>query len=128
VCCCCFIPILLTELWSDTSQSHVTTDDQSASFSWNKAPIWGLRPDFHYCQTIAGLLIWGATGYCYIEAVRTQQKTACIVEEACLPLGCLAIDILLLNAIVCSLVTSYSDEFTIVVCIRCCENVYGVVA
>jgi hypothetical protein len=39
-----------------TSQSHVTTDDQSASLSWNKAPIWGLRPDFHYCQTIAGLL------------------------------------------------------------------------
>jgi hypothetical protein len=35
-------------------QSHVTTDDQSASLSWNKAPIWGLRPDFHYCQTIAG--------------------------------------------------------------------------
>jgi hypothetical protein len=30
---------------------------QSASLSWNKAPIWGLRPDFHYCQTIAGLLI-----------------------------------------------------------------------
>jgi hypothetical protein len=39
------------------SQSHVTTDDQSASLSWNKTPIWGLRPDFHYCQTIAGLLI-----------------------------------------------------------------------
>jgi hypothetical protein len=41
------------------SQSHVTTDDQPASLSWNKAPIWGLRPDFHYCQTIAGLLKWG---------------------------------------------------------------------
>jgi hypothetical protein len=33
------------------SQSNVTTDDQSASLSWNKVPIWGLRPDFHYCQT-----------------------------------------------------------------------------
>jgi hypothetical protein len=40
------------------SQSHVTTDGQSASLSWNKAPIWGLRPDFQYCQMIAGLLIW----------------------------------------------------------------------
>jgi hypothetical protein len=30
------------------------------SVSWNKAPIWGLRPDFYYCQTIAGLLMWGA--------------------------------------------------------------------
>jgi hypothetical protein len=33
---------------------------QSASLSWNKAPIWGLRPDLYYCQTIAGLLMWGA--------------------------------------------------------------------
>jgi hypothetical protein len=31
---------------------------QSASLSWNKAPIWGLRPDLYYCQTLAGL--WGA--------------------------------------------------------------------
>jgi hypothetical protein len=36
------------------------TDGQSASLSWSKAPIWGLRPDFYYCQTIAGLLMWGA--------------------------------------------------------------------
>jgi hypothetical protein len=28
------------------SQSYVTTDCQSASLSWNKAPIWGLRPIF----------------------------------------------------------------------------------
>jgi hypothetical protein len=28
--------------------------------SWNKAPIWGLRPDFFYCQIIASLLMWGA--------------------------------------------------------------------
>jgi hypothetical protein len=27
-----------------------TTDGQSASLSWNKAPIWGLRPEFYYCQ------------------------------------------------------------------------------
>jgi hypothetical protein len=33
---------------------------QSASSSWNKAPIWGVRPDLYYCQTAAGLLIWGA--------------------------------------------------------------------
>jgi hypothetical protein len=33
---------------------------QSASLSWNKAPIWGLRPVFYYCQTVAGLFIWGA--------------------------------------------------------------------
>jgi hypothetical protein len=38
------------------SESYVTTDAQSASLSWNKAPIWGLRPDFYYSLTNAGLL------------------------------------------------------------------------
>jgi hypothetical protein len=41
-------------------ESYVTTDGQSASPSWNKASIWDLRPDFYYCQTVAGLLMWGA--------------------------------------------------------------------
>jgi hypothetical protein len=36
------------------------TDGQSASLSVNKAPIWGVRPDIYYCQTVAGWLIWGA--------------------------------------------------------------------
>jgi hypothetical protein len=39
---------------------YYTADGQSVSLSWNKAPIWGLRPDFYYCQTVAGLLMWGA--------------------------------------------------------------------
>jgi hypothetical protein len=42
------------------SESHVMTDGQSASLSWCQAPIWGPRPDFCYCQTVAGLLMWGA--------------------------------------------------------------------
>jgi hypothetical protein len=42
------------------SESCITTDGQSASLSWNKAPIWGLRPDLYYCQTVACLLMWGA--------------------------------------------------------------------
>jgi hypothetical protein len=44
----------------DTSQSYVTTDGESVSLSWNKAPTWGLRPDLYYCLTVAGLLVWGA--------------------------------------------------------------------
>jgi hypothetical protein len=32
----------------------------SASPSWSKVPIWGLRPHLYYCWTVAGLLIWGA--------------------------------------------------------------------
>jgi hypothetical protein len=39
-------------------ESHVTTDGQSASLSQIKAPISALRPDFYYCQTVAGLLMW----------------------------------------------------------------------
>jgi hypothetical protein len=29
-------------------ESYVTTDGQSVSLSWHKAPIWGLRPDLYY--------------------------------------------------------------------------------
>jgi hypothetical protein len=42
------------------SESYITTDGQSASLSGCQSPIWGLRPDFYYCQTVAGLLMWGA--------------------------------------------------------------------
>jgi hypothetical protein len=42
------------------SESYVTTDGQSASLSWNKASISGLRPDLYHCLTVAGFLIWGA--------------------------------------------------------------------
>jgi hypothetical protein len=41
-------------------ESYITTDGQSASLSWNKAPIWSLRPDLYYCQTVAGLIMWDA--------------------------------------------------------------------
>jgi hypothetical protein len=40
-------------------ESYVMTDGQSASVSWNKVPVWGLWPDFYYCQTVGGLLMWG---------------------------------------------------------------------
>jgi hypothetical protein len=36
------------------------TDGHSTSLSRNEALMWGLRPDFYYCQTVAGLLMWGA--------------------------------------------------------------------
>jgi hypothetical protein len=39
---------------------YITTDSQSASLTWNKTPIWGLRRDFYFFQTVAGLLMWGA--------------------------------------------------------------------
>jgi hypothetical protein len=33
---------------------------KSASLSWCQAILWGTRPAFYYCQTVGGLLIWGA--------------------------------------------------------------------
>jgi hypothetical protein len=62
------------------SESYVTTDGQSASLSWNKAPIWGLRPDLCYCQTAAGLLMWGTlsddrTGLSFTIAAGPRQRS-----------------------------------------------------
>jgi hypothetical protein len=54
------VPAITAKFGASQSQSYVTTDGQPASLSWNKAPIWGLRPDLDYCLTVAGLLIWGA--------------------------------------------------------------------
>jgi hypothetical protein len=41
-------------------EPYVRTDGQSATLSWNKAPIWGLRPESYNCQTVSGLLMYGA--------------------------------------------------------------------
>jgi hypothetical protein len=41
------------------SESELRQTGQSASLSWNKAPVWALRPDF-INQTVAGWLRWGA--------------------------------------------------------------------
>jgi hypothetical protein len=60
------------------SESYVTTDGQPAILSWNKAPIWDLRPDLYYCLTVAGLLILGTlsherTGLSFIIAAGPRQ-------------------------------------------------------
>jgi hypothetical protein len=62
------------------SQGYVTTDGQSASLSWNKAPVWGLRPDFYYRQTVACLELWGAltderTGLSITIAAGPRQRS-----------------------------------------------------
>jgi hypothetical protein len=60
------------------------TDGHSASLSWNKACIWGLWPDFYYCQTVAGLLMWGAlsnkrTGLMFAIFAVPRQRTHSLV-------------------------------------------------
>jgi hypothetical protein len=62
------------------SESYVTSDDQSASLSWNKAPIWDLRPEFYYCLTVAGLLKSGVlsderTGMLFAIAADPRQRS-----------------------------------------------------
>jgi hypothetical protein len=49
----------MTPIISLKTESYITTDGQSASLSWNKAPIWVIRPDFYYCKTVAGLMMFG---------------------------------------------------------------------
>jgi hypothetical protein len=66
-------------LWVE-SESYVMTDGQLASLSWNKAPIWGLRPDLCYYMTVAGLLMWGAlsderTGLSFAIATGPHQRS-----------------------------------------------------
>jgi hypothetical protein len=67
-------------LLESESESYVTTDGQPDSLSWNKAPFWGLRPDLYYCQTVAGLLIWGVlsdemTGLSFTIAAGPRQRS-----------------------------------------------------
>jgi hypothetical protein len=69
----CFVLFVVSE-----SESSVTTDGQSASLSWSKAPIWALQPDFYYRQAVAGLLMWGAlsveiTGLSFTIAAGSRQ-------------------------------------------------------
>jgi hypothetical protein len=65
---------------SSRVEFYVTTDSQSASISWNIVPIWGLRPDFYYCQTVSRLLMWDAlsdkrTGLSFTVAVDSRQRS-----------------------------------------------------
>jgi hypothetical protein len=41
-------------------ESYVTTNGMSDRASWRQAPIWDLRSDFFFCQTVAVSLTWGA--------------------------------------------------------------------
>jgi hypothetical protein len=76
-----FTSLHFTQLnWSVWIWSYATIDGQSASLSWNQVPIWNLRPNFYYCQTVAGLLIWGVfsderTGLSFTVAAGPRQRS-----------------------------------------------------
>jgi hypothetical protein len=42
---------------------------------WCQAPTWGPRRDFYYCQTVAGLLIWGAHSNSQLALVTYSRGT-----------------------------------------------------
>jgi hypothetical protein len=69
-----------------SSESYIMTDGQSASLSWNKAPVWGLRPDFYFRTeygirlTVTFLIPWGAlsderTGLSFVCAAGPCQRS-----------------------------------------------------
>jgi hypothetical protein len=68
-----------SELNHSQSKSYVTTDGLSASLSWNKAPLWGLRPDIYYCLTDTVLF--------FVE-VNLDPTHRSVVEELCEALPC----------------------------------------
>jgi hypothetical protein len=90
-----FDPASTWEWHQHRVKSYVTTHNQSASLSWNKAPIWGLQSDFYCCQTvtgIAGLLMWGAfshewMGLSFTIAAGTRQCSQSLVRD--FPFRCL---------------------------------------
>jgi hypothetical protein len=51
---------LLTAVSRLSARNLHQSEPKSASLSLNKAPIWDLRPDLYYSQTVAGLLMWGS--------------------------------------------------------------------
>jgi hypothetical protein len=63
-------------------QWHFTQVDHSrptVSLSWNKAPIWDLRPNFCCCQTVVCLSMWGA-----LSARVTVNSNKSVVLNVCI--------------------------------------------
>jgi hypothetical protein len=63
-----------TALWmnpSESDDSYVTTDGQSVSLAWNKAPTWGLQP---YFFTVRHLLV------CWCEVLSLMRGWVCRLQ------------------------------------------------
>jgi hypothetical protein len=69
-----------TKSKSKSESEYNMTNHQLASLSWCQASVWGPRPDCSYCQTVTGLLMWGAhsderTGLSFTIAARPRQRS-----------------------------------------------------
>jgi hypothetical protein len=74
---------------SSQLQSAVTDDERrisALSLSRYKAPIWGLRPDCYYSQTVAGLLMWGLSltrgRFCRLQLLLGLASTVILGYES----------------------------------------------
>jgi hypothetical protein len=51
-----------------------------------QAPIWSPRPNFYYCQTVAGLLMWGAFSVkrrvCHLESLLVLASAVILGSES----------------------------------------------
>jgi hypothetical protein len=56
---------------------------QSTRPSWNKAPIWGLRPNLYYCQTVAGFLMWDSLWREDLSVVYQTQSAIISLLSVC---------------------------------------------
>jgi hypothetical protein len=74
------VPILSNPTNGESeSESFVTTEGQSASLSPGISTHLELRPDVYYCQTVAGLLMWGVlsdekTGLSFVIAAGPRKR------------------------------------------------------
>jgi hypothetical protein len=81
------LPILLYSQSESESESHFTTDGQSPSLSWHKAPIWGFRPDIYYCLTVTVLFLfcgrplWREDGSVFVHAASPYQRSLSRVRD-----------------------------------------------
>jgi hypothetical protein len=66
------------------SLSYVTPDGQSVSLSWCQAPIWGLRPDFYYFQTVSWWVALSLTRgrVCRLQLLLTLASVAIFGSES----------------------------------------------
>jgi hypothetical protein len=67
-----FKPCIFSATSQNQSQNYVTNDGQSASLSWCQAPIWGLRPDLYYCQTLR---------VCWCAALSLTRERVCRLQS-----------------------------------------------
>jgi hypothetical protein len=50
---CMYTTLVATDMSLRQSRSHFTTDSQSVSMSWYRAPLWDLRPGITSCRNVA---------------------------------------------------------------------------